>query len=263
MNHLVGPGTTSSRLTTSARLTIGQIDVSVVLMNARTKVIKHQSEISDISDLLTLNFIFNSEFMKRNLPPNVLSLIPQVSVPATMPEELGVLNDCSLFASNHTFLETNQFAWGLSSGTLIEEILRSFTSRSNLWKSCSEANLQSNEDTYIQHAIKHIIIGILGDLDVNDHWTRDKLPTPRGYEEQYFTDYFAEVSGLPFFVVEVKKPEVEDEDVLSEDKRKLPSMMKLMLDQLLKAGVIDATVVSFLFAGMYSDNDDKVESSDY
>ncbi|KAF9091971.1 hypothetical protein BGX27_001924 [Mortierella sp. AM989] len=130
MNHLVGPGTTSSRLTTSARLTINHTDVSVVLMNARTETIKHQSEVTDVSDLLT----------------------------------------------------------------------------------------------------------------------RDLLPTPIGYEERYFPDFYAEKFGLPFFVVEVKKPEVEDAEVLSGDKRKLPCMMKLMLNQLLEAGVNDPVVVGLLVA---------------
>ncbi|KAF9098111.1 hypothetical protein BGX27_000870 [Mortierella sp. AM989] len=52
IDHLVGPGTTSSRLTTMARLIIDQIDISELLMDARRLIIKKQSEISDVSDLL-------------------------------------------------------------------------------------------------------------------------------------------------------------------------------------------------------------------
>jgi hypothetical protein len=44
----------------------------------------------------------------------------------------------------------------------------------------------------------------------------------------------------------VKKLKVKDKGILSEDKRKLLCMMKLMLDQLLKMGAIEAVIVCLL-----------------
>lgn len=53
-------------------------------------------------------------------------------------------------------------------------------------------------------------------------------------------------------VVEVKKPEAITNS-LENDKRKLPCMMKIMLDQLLASGVQDPVVIGFLVNGMFHD----------
>lgn len=71
---------------------------------------------------------------------------------------------------------------------------------------------------------------------------RDPLPTPRGFEELYFPDYFAEFDNLPLFVVEIKKPGAVDDD-LEGDQRKLPCMAKLVLDYILDAGVLAPSVI--------------------
>jgi len=77
--------------------------------------------------------------------------------------------------------------------------------------------------------------------------SRDALPTPRGFEEVYQADYFAECEGFPICVVEIKKPDAKD-DLLEGDARKLPSMLKLSLDRLLDAGV-ESPVVGLLVEG--------------
>ncbi|KAI7826120.1 hypothetical protein BC939DRAFT_475822 [Gamsiella multidivaricata] len=155
IDHLVGPGTSSSRLTTKARLIIDQVDVSELLLNARRSVVKKQYEITDVSDLLELKLLF----------------------------------DCSVFAASHTFQ--------------------------------------------------------VGDLDVLDHWSQDPLPTPAGFEEAYYPDYFAEYDGFPLLIVDIKKSGANDDD-LEEDQRILPCMQKLMIDRMLDAGVMAPIVVGFL-----------------
>ncbi|CAO3568065.1 unnamed protein product [Mortierella alpina] len=57
----------TSRLNTTSRLIVGEISVSEVLINARRDNVKKQSEIADVSDLLTINFIFDVNFLKRHL----------------------------------------------------------------------------------------------------------------------------------------------------------------------------------------------------
>ena len=52
VDHLVRPGTTSSRLTTNDHLIVDEVDVSQDLMDARRRLIKRQSELKDASDLL-------------------------------------------------------------------------------------------------------------------------------------------------------------------------------------------------------------------
>ncbi|KAF9106495.1 hypothetical protein BGX27_009126 [Mortierella sp. AM989] len=253
MNHLVGPGTTSSRLETSAHLMIGDTNVSEILMDARRSVVKRQSEVRTVSELLVLNFIFDAKFVQEHLSPEVFSAIPPVPVPTPEQEEKLTLFDCSTYASSHSYKQTKQYVRALHSETLIGEILRSYTSRPNLWKDNPEPSaisppLPSNEDTYIQDAVRHIIIGVFGDLDCNDHWTRDPLPTPIGFEEQYYPDYCADKFGLAFAALEVKKPEEDDLQLLERDRHKLPCMLKLMLDRLLEAGVKDPVVIGFLVA---------------
>ncbi|KAF9167217.1 hypothetical protein DFQ26_005330 [Actinomortierella ambigua] len=173
VDHLVGPGTTSSRFKTSDRLFVEGTNVSETLMGARRKILQKQSEIVDASDLLP-----------------------------------GLWNQAS-----------------------------SYPAPSRL--------LVQNEDTYTQSVVKSIVFGIVGDLDVIDHWSRDPLPTPQGFEELYFPDYFAEFDSLPLFVVEVKKDRARDDD-LEGDQRKLPCMMKLILDSLRKAGVSKPSVIGLL-----------------
>ncbi|KAF9582878.1 hypothetical protein BGW38_010633 [Lunasporangiospora selenospora] len=50
--HLVGQGTTSSRLKTSSQLVVGETNVLEVVMNVRRDILRKQSEISVTSDLL-------------------------------------------------------------------------------------------------------------------------------------------------------------------------------------------------------------------
>jgi len=51
-NRLVGPGTTSSRLTTNDQLRVGTMNISSILMSARKENVARQSELESISDLL-------------------------------------------------------------------------------------------------------------------------------------------------------------------------------------------------------------------
>ncbi|KAF9098110.1 hypothetical protein BGX27_000869 [Mortierella sp. AM989] len=139
--------------------------------------------------------------------------------------------------------------------SLVGDILRNYTERSSLWQQSSSypnfpLSLAQNEDTYTQAVVKNIIFSLIGDLEVLDHWGRDPLPTPNGFEEAYNPDYFAEYDGFPFLLVEVKKPGANDDD-LEGDQRKLPCMQKLMIDHMLNAGVNAPAVVGFLIRGAF------------
>jgi len=78
--------------------------------------------------------------------------------------------------------------------------------------------------------------------------TRDPLPTPKGFEETYQPDFFAERDGFPFIVVEVKKPHA-DPTILHQDARKVPHMMKLAIDRMILAGIKDPYVIGLLVQG--------------
>ncbi|KAG0351579.1 hypothetical protein BC939DRAFT_508362 [Gamsiella multidivaricata] len=251
MNRLVGPGTTSSRLNTAARLFVGQVDVSELLLTARRAIVKIQSRITSVSDLLALNFIFNTEFVTKHLSSDISAAIMRVHVPSPAKDEIQVLSKCLLYAACHSFLETKIYIQdNTKARTLLGDLLRAYTIRPGLWQDPSARFidlplLPKNEDTYMEVVVKNIIIGVFGDLDIVDHWSRDPLPTPRGFEEAYYPDYYAEKANLPFIVVEVKKPEANASSLKS-DKHKLPCMMKIMLDQLLAGGVQDPVVIGYL-----------------
>ncbi|KAG0247918.1 hypothetical protein BG011_000729 [Mortierella polycephala] len=255
MNRLVGPGTTSSRLNTAARLFAGQLDVSEILMTARRAIVMNQSQITSVPDLLTLNFIFNAEFMTKNLSSDISAAIMHVHVPPPANDEIQTLSECLLYAAGHSFLETKIYIQdNIKARNLIGDLLRAYTTRPGLWQDPSVCIfdpplLPKNEDTYMEVVVKSVIIGVVGELDVVDHWSRDPLPTSQGFEEAYYPDYYAEKANLPFMVVEVKKPEA-NANSLENDKRKLPCMMKIMLDQLLADGVQDPVVIGFLVNGM-------------
>ncbi|ORZ07705.1 hypothetical protein BCR41DRAFT_399515 [Lobosporangium transversale] len=256
INHLVGPGSTSSQLHTSARLVIGTTDVSQILMNARKEIVKRQSELENTSDILSLNFIFDTEFLKKHLPVKVFTKMSPIFILTPEKKEIEILSECAMFAATHTFLETKKYVRDISSSeAMIEDVLVSFTIRPSLWQDSSlefitQQSQQKNEDTYTQAIVKNIITGVFTNLDIADHWGRDPLPLPTGFEEKYYPDYYAERNGHPFIVVEVKKPGVPH-DALDSDKRKLPCMMKLMLDRLLSNGVPSPVVLGFLIGAVY------------
>ncbi|KAF9957341.1 hypothetical protein BGZ70_009540, partial [Mortierella alpina] len=58
-------------------------------------------------------------------------------------------------------------------------------------------------------------------------------------------DYFADLDNLPLFVAEIKKAQARDDD-LEGDQRKLPCMLKIILDSLLHAGVSAPLVIGLL-----------------
>ncbi|KAF9994287.1 hypothetical protein BGZ65_010093 [Modicella reniformis] len=91
INHLVGPGTTSSKPKTKNRLIVDGIDLSVLLMAARLDIVQRQSELKDVSDLLSLNFILDDEVLVKHLPTKIKrTLGPPLQAPSK--DEKGVCN---------------------------------------------------------------------------------------------------------------------------------------------------------------------------
>ncbi|KAF9110289.1 hypothetical protein BGX27_006568 [Mortierella sp. AM989] len=255
IDHLVGPGTTSSRLNTSSRLIVEEIDVSEALLNACRDNLK-KSEIANESDLLTINFIFDVNFLRKHLPTATTESLLNVIVLKPTTSAITLFMDFSIFAATHPYQEAKRHLRNRIQGKedcIVTAVPLSYTERPDLWKQVSShpaslPSLPQNEDAYIQSVVKSIIFGIVGDLDVVDHWSRDPLPTPYGFEELYFPDYFAEFDNLPLFVVEIKKPGAMDDD-LEGDQRKLSCMMKLVLDTILDAGVLASSVIGLLIRG--------------
>ncbi|KAI7828755.1 hypothetical protein BC939DRAFT_500540 [Gamsiella multidivaricata] len=95
INHLMGPGTTSSKLRIEDRPIVNGTDLSLLLTAARVDIVLRQSGLQDVSDLLSLNFIFDAEFMAKHLPAKIKRALGR-------PPLLAPLKD----ASANSFLET-------------------------------------------------------------------------------------------------------------------------------------------------------------
>ncbi|KAG0215034.1 hypothetical protein BGX31_000937, partial [Mortierella sp. GBA43] len=252
VDHLVGPGESSSKIQGKPFVMNG-INVSELCMRARKEAVKNQCELNDMSELLYLNFIFDNAALTRLLPRATADRILRVSLPVPSQQQSIMLVNTGSYAAQHGFQETRQYVKELDDkgDNFVKTLLSSYLESTALWKTPTShpryQPLPLNEDSFTQGSVRRIIVALLQDLDIVDHWSRDPLPTPRGFEEVYQPDYFAECEGFPICVVEIKKPDAKD-DPLEGDARKLPNMMKLCHDRLLGAGV-ESPIVGVLVEG--------------
>ncbi|KAF9135696.1 hypothetical protein BGW39_001095 [Mortierella sp. 14UC] len=252
-NRLVGRGTTSCRLRTQQRIIIDGLDVSHVLMEIRRGLLRKQSEIRDVDELLTLNFVFQPSLLKRHLPSPVWKRLSRVDHASPNSSDIEVIAATAVFAAQNPFQETRAFIKNkhLTEQSMSWQLLNAYTRRPGLWQTpesfpSATQLLGLNEDSYIENAVKGIVHAIVGDLEVIDHWGRDPFPTPPLFDEQYFPDYFAELDGFPFVVAEVKKPGDVLQGILRNDERKVPSLLKLALDRMLEAGIVEPKAIGIL-----------------
>ncbi|KAF9950800.1 hypothetical protein BGZ70_001228, partial [Mortierella alpina] len=89
-------------------------------------------------------------------------------------------------------------------------VLRHLTERPYLWLQSASSPIPSsilaqNENLFMRGVVRNVILGLVGDPEVVDHWSRDLLPNPNGFEELYAPDYYAEFEAVPLFVIEIKK----------------------------------------------------------
>ncbi|KAF8928370.1 hypothetical protein BGZ58_009693 [Dissophora ornata] len=215
-------------------------------MSARKQNVARQSELESVSDLLTLNFIFDESFLTSHLTSEAMAAIGTTDVPFLEDAEALVLSKAGAFAARNNYLKSKNFIRNLPTDTIVQRILAEMVSTAIFFM--PKSMLTTNEDTYIQLAIRAIIVGVFGDMEFIPHWTRDPLPTPSGFEEVYQPDFFAERDGFPFIVVEVKKPDA-DPTILDQDARKVPHMMKIALDRMILSGIKDPIVVGLLVQG--------------
>ncbi|KAF8948743.1 hypothetical protein BGZ47_002716 [Haplosporangium gracile] len=199
VDHLVGPGQSSSKIQ-GEPFVVNGINVSKLCIRARKEVIKNQCELNGVSEIRYLNFVFDNSALSRLPPRAAADRILRVSLPVPSQQQSIMLVNTASYAAKHSVQESKRHV----------------------------TELDDNGNNLV-------VVALLQDLNVVDH-CRDALPTPRGFEEVYQADYFAECEGFSVCVVEIMKPDAKD-DPLEGDARKLPNMLKLSLDRLLDAGV--------------------------
>ncbi|KAF9406205.1 hypothetical protein BGZ94_003197, partial [Podila epigama] len=223
-------------------------NISQRLLNVRSDNMSHQQLLQDPHDLMTLNFIFTKEIIKRCFVDNekeIEDVILKVNLPEVPCQDVDFVVKCALAAASQDYFEFKKMlrTSNLKSDSLAGDILTTYTTTNSLWQ--ARTGLDQNEDTYIKRSVMPMIDAVFGSLDVVEHWQRDQLPVPRGYEEVLQSDFFGEVDQLCFAFMEVKKPGMSMDDI-ADDIRKLPSMMKLALNMLIHKNVEDAAVIGFL-----------------
>ncbi|KAI8597590.1 hypothetical protein EDD21DRAFT_418572 [Dissophora ornata] len=207
-----------------------------------------QNILQETHDLLTLNFIFTKEFIEHCFEGEESGIVDQlvkIDVAEVLRQEVDLVVKYALAAASKEYHDFKALLRGssLESSGLGGDILTTYTATNALWQGPTQ--LAQNEDTYIKQSVMPMIDAIFGALSLQQHWQRDRLPVPNGYEEVLQPDFFAEVDRLCFAIMEVKKPNMPREDI-EDDARKLPCMMKIALNMLIQANVQDATVVGFL-----------------
>ncbi|KAF9151472.1 hypothetical protein DFQ26_001226 [Actinomortierella ambigua] len=251
-SNIDGPGEPSSKLRGDA-LCIRGVNVSSRLMRARSTNMSRQSTLSEVHDLLSLNFIFTREFIEDCFQDDeeskIVEQLLEVDVPEAPEQDFIFFAKWASAAASLGHLDFKRRLSGssLESGSLAGDLMAQYTAINTLWD--GQAKLPSNEDSYIKQSIMPMIDAVFGSLKIVQHWQRDQLPVPDGYEEVLLPDFYAEVSQLCLAVMEVKKPNMAKADI-EDDARKLPCMMKIALNMLIHANVQDPTVLGFLVSGM-------------
>ncbi|GJJ79274.1 hypothetical protein EMPS_11635 [Entomortierella parvispora] len=247
-SNIDGPGEPSSKLHGNA-LYIKGVDVSTRLMTARITNMSHQSVLHETHDLLSLNFIFTKTLIEHCFQDTreneIVAQLLKADVPEVPQQDIDIVVKLAIAAASQEYLDfkTMLRGSGLDLSGLAGDILITYTATNALWQ--DRTPLAHNEDTYIKRSVIPMIDAVFGALEVVQHWQRDQLPVPSGYEEVLQPDFFAEVNNLCFAIMEVKKPNMTIADI-EDDTRKLPCMMKIALNMLIHRNVKDPTVLGFL-----------------
>ncbi|KAG0230141.1 hypothetical protein BGW42_001128 [Actinomortierella wolfii] len=247
-SNIDGPGEPSSKLH-GDHLYINGVDVSTRLMAARSTNMSHQSVLHETHDLLSLNFIFTKAFIEHCFQDanenEIITQLLKTDVPEVPQKDIDLVVKLALAAASKEYLDFKAMLRGssLDLSSLAGDIVIEYTATNALWQ--DRTLLAQNEDTYIKRSVMPMIDAVFGSLDVIQHWQRDQLPVPSGYEEVLQPDFFAEVDHLCFAIMEVKKPNMTTADI-EDQTRKLPCMMKIALNMLIDRNVIDPTVLGFL-----------------
>ncbi|KAF9956310.1 hypothetical protein BGZ72_002849 [Mortierella alpina] len=246
-SNIDGPGEPSSSLHGDFWFVKG-VNVSERLMSARRTNVSQQNVLFEADDILTLNFIFTKTFIEHCFDfaeSDIVAQLVEVDVPEAPCQETSLIVKYALAAGSKNYLEFKAMmrSPSLELRGLAGDILTSYTATNALWQNSTQ--LSQNEDTYIKQAVMPIIDAVFGSLELLQHWQRDPLPVPNGYEEVLQPDFFAEVDQLCFAIMEVKKPKMTKEEIEA-DTRKLPCMMKIALNTLIQGNVKEAEVIGFL-----------------
>ena len=133
---------------------------------------------SQLLEIRTLNFIFDETFLKRYFPEDTPTSFFSIPIPTVSDEEKKLLFDCSVFVASHSFLDSKKYIRNKIQAAeegLAVELMRHYSQRSNLWLQSTSyptppPSLVQNEDTYTQVIVKGIILGVVSDLELMDHW---------------------------------------------------------------------------------------------
>ncbi|KAF9983206.1 hypothetical protein BGZ65_002058 [Modicella reniformis] len=242
--NLSGPGTKNSSISGEHFILTGK-DISNTLMTYRAKNIKKERQLREVDDLLTLNFIFTKSLLQNLFSVHLASQIFRVDVESPTAEDSAFVSDCSSLVTSNDFLEFNtSYKNELRDREGVSDICRfiieDWTRTDKLWLTFPTT---SNEATFQQDFVIPILKGAFGRIGLPDFW--DTFLPVGDKREPFKPDGQWIIDDHSVVIMEAKKPGVR-EALTAHDERKLLSMMKLSLNEMLTANVVNPAVVGVL-----------------
>ncbi|KAF9579563.1 hypothetical protein BGW38_004130 [Lunasporangiospora selenospora] len=240
VDHLVGPGTLSSQISSNSEdhLISHGCNISYILMRHRRSKVTKSQIIKD--DLLLVNFVFTTKQVQDLIPTTVADEVfpPHVPIPPD-PLERDFVNDLSTKASISSFKELS--SWLQQQPMIEESVVRraasAFLSDAGLW---SEMNWfvkgnGNNEDSFIDNLVKPLCGATFGALEGSSfRWTRDPHRSGKVNDldaRLLQPDYQVSLGRYSFVLGEFKTPTATLQD-MDNDFTKLVYMGKKSVDGL-------------------------------
>ncbi|KAK3816232.1 MAG: hypothetical protein J3Q66DRAFT_194997 [Benniella sp.] len=272
-NNMKGPGEeeVNSGEVKGKHMMIGGVDITANVLAKRAELIPLQREITDIHDLMALNFVFSETFMAGLFESELVDQLIYDELAAPTHLERRFVATCGAIAAvssscgnyKDKFEAAREKAFNENEERMSEEkekekeeekaafremdkhpmgkAIKNYLELSTPWNL-----IRTNEGTYQENHVNPILKAYFAsDNSMTCHYINDRLFVPEGHDEDKMPDFFVESDRIPVAIAEVKKPG-DAMHLLLKDRRKLLCMMKLAINLQVQENVAHPAVIGFL-----------------
>ncbi|KAF9363020.1 hypothetical protein BGX34_005062 [Mortierella sp. NVP85] len=271
--RIVGLGEPSSRLHHSHWI-IKDEDISKVLMESRTTMIKNHETLQRPGEILQLNFIFTRDMIlqltrrdvhaefpaalcKPILCPRILASISEISLVACHENHANTKNEWRRLEEEHLDQCDEEYS---ALADLVRSQLEHLLLGADLWSPLQYTVKTSNkgyEGSFFCNIVKPLLHATFGGYeDTKIRGKGDHLScNPALDKELLFPDYsvtidcYDKMKGEHYLVICEANPPGASQMEFDADHIKLPNMMKLSLDRQIKQGYSEAMVTGIFVQG--------------
>ncbi|KAF9358713.1 hypothetical protein BGX34_008806 [Mortierella sp. NVP85] len=221
-NNIEGPGERSSETSTSHYLNFSGTNITGKLMEARDSCIARQAELSRVSDLLALNFIFDKDFVKEHAGVEAAEHFFEPPLKGASGNDLHYVSLCTVVAArvqDSTAFEKEKPKLGDNDqpSYFVQKAIECLTVDVALWAGPSYRSAL-NEEGYQSSFVNPILRAFAGALNlptfpsIDDHVAR--IQYNLDYTETLTPNFMAAVhhNGVQYAlcIAEIKKPGTND-----------------------------------------------------